>query len=126
MSLGMYKPGQGYWTRILTAIGALALAAGGAFWIGMKFVPEEGLGRKTVWIVVMGGVALTLWIVLNRPRVVDFMIATETEMKKVSWPDRKSLISMTFIVIAGIFGLSALLFGIDTMFVQLFQLIRIL
>lgn len=30
--LSMYKPGQGYWTRLMTAIGAGTLAAAGAMW----------------------------------------------------------------------------------------------
>ncbi len=126
MSLGMYKPGQGYWTRVLTAIASLALAAGASFWIATKFFVPEGPAHKIVWAVVMGGTAATLWVVLNRPRVVDFMIAVETEMKKVSWPSRKSLISMTIIVISGIFGLAAMVFGIDYVFVIIFKAIHIL
>ncbi len=33
MSLGVYKPGQGYWTRVLTAVGMGALALSGALWL---------------------------------------------------------------------------------------------
>ena len=33
MSFGMYKQGQGYWTRIMSAIGAALLVAGAAAWL---------------------------------------------------------------------------------------------
>lgn len=33
MALGVYKPGQGYWTRVLTAVGLGALALSGALWL---------------------------------------------------------------------------------------------
>ena len=33
MSFGMYKQGQGYWTRIMSAIGAALLVAGPAAWL---------------------------------------------------------------------------------------------
>lgn len=33
MALGLYKPGQGYWTRVLTAVGLGVLALAGASWL---------------------------------------------------------------------------------------------
>lgn len=33
MNLGVYKPGQGYWTRVLTAAGLGVLALSGAMWL---------------------------------------------------------------------------------------------
>lgn len=171
MNLGMYKPGQGYWTRVLTAIGIGALTLAGIFWLthllssgghvyGLlepkqsdveaalkalsgkvpsasevedalkvaqgQFTAKMTVVAKILWVAIPLLVAGGLWVVLNRPRVVDFMIATETEMKKVSWPDRKSIISMTAIVIGGLLGLAALVWGIDTVFTLLFRAIHIL
>ncbi len=45
MALGVYKPGQGYWTRVLTAVGLGALALSGALWlyeqVGAYPVPQS-------------------------------------------------------------------------------------
>jgi len=131
MNLGMYKPGQGYWTRVLTAAGVGALAVGGAFWINTHFLTKvsdvvSNQSKGIVWAVVLGSTSIALWIVLNRPRVVDFMIATEAEMKKVAWPSRKTLITMTGVVIGGLLGLALLVAGIDAVFKGLFTFIHIL
>lgn len=126
MSLSMYKPGQGYWTRVLTAAGAMALAAGCAQWIASHWFHENPKAVATTWGLALAGTALAMWIVLNRPRVVDFMIATETEMKKVSWPTRKTLVVLTSVVIGALLGLAVLVSGIDAAFQLLFRLIHIL
>ncbi len=131
MNLGMYKPGQGYWTRVLTAVGASGLAVGAAFWINSELLPKfagevSSRDKSIVWAAVLGATALGLWLVLNTPRVVEFMIATESEMKKVDWPSRKTLFVMTSVVIGSLFTLAILVKVIDAAFTLLFQLIHIL
>jgi preprotein translocase SecE subunit len=131
MNLGMYKPGQGYWTRVLTAVGASGLAVGAAIWINSELLPKcvgdvSARGKGIVWAAVLGVTAIVLWLVLNAPRVVEFMIATESEMKKVDWPARKTLFVMTSVVIGSLFALAILVKVIDAAFTLLFQLIHIL
>jgi len=53
----------------------------------------------------------------------EFMIMTESEMRKVTWPSRKEVISSTRIVILITLILGVLLALVDVGFVQLFHLI---
>jgi len=55
------------------------------------------------WGVVLGGLA-ALHRVLNRPKVVDFLIDVDNELKKVTWPTwkeawRSSVIVVIFVVV---------------------------
>lgn len=54
MALGVYKPGQGYWTRVLTAVGLGALALSGALWLSaqLKAFPVP----KSAWTLVVTSV----------------------------------------------------------------------
>jgi preprotein translocase SecE subunit len=76
-------------------------------------------------VILLGATGL-LWWVFNKPRVVDFLIATEAEMKKVNWPTRREIIGSTWVVICGSFMMAILLFGIDVVFAWLFTQIHIL
>ncbi|MCE9591536.1 MAG: preprotein translocase subunit SecE [Planctomycetes bacterium] len=69
--------------------------------------------------------AIFLWV-FNKPAVVDFFIATESEMKKVNWPSRKEIVGATWIVICGTFLMALLLLVIDAGFAWLFTKIGIL
>ncbi len=79
---------------------------------------------------VVGGVllgsALLLWYFLNKPSIVDFFIATESEMKKVNWTSRKDLMGSTKVVIFFMFLIAAVLFAYDVMFGYAFKLIKVL
>ena len=80
-----------------------------------------------VWALgALAGVGFALFVLFNKPKVVDFLIATEHEMKKVSWPTRKEIIGSTAVVICGTFAFSLLMFVIDFVFAWLFQAIRII
>jgi len=70
--------------------------------------------------------AITIYLVLNRPRVVDFMIAVEAEMKKVNWPSKKEVIGSTWVVILGTLLIALLLFVINFLFGSFFIWIKIL
>ncbi len=70
--------------------------------------------------------AALLWWILNKPRVVDFMIATESEMRKVNWPTRREIIGSTWLVICGTLLMALLLFTVDIGFALLFRSIGVL
>ena len=57
-------------------------------------------------------VALSVWM-LNKPNFVDFLIATESEMKKVSWSSRPELLGSTAVVIVTVFLLADVIFLFD-------------
>lgn len=45
MALGLYKPGQGYWTRVLTAVGLGVIALAGAMWLWQQ-LQAVPVGKK--------------------------------------------------------------------------------
>jgi preprotein translocase SecE subunit len=143
----IYKKGQGYWTRMGTALGAgLIIALTTWFfykqlppWLTPAFTPENAtveqnraafsMARNTtiaICIVMLGGLSLLAWRLMNRPGNVDFLIATDGEMKKVNWTSRRELIGSTKVVIIFMFLIAFILFAIDIIFGYFFHLIRVL
>ena len=129
MALSIYKSGQGYWTRMLTAVGAGTLVISGLAWLlpVIKLSDEYQLyGQAGFAVVVFLAFAALLWYLLNTPKIADFMIATEMEMKKVAWPTRQELATFTIVVIAGTLAMALMLWGVDLGFFWFFTKIGIL
>ena len=132
MGLSIYKPGQGYYTRMLSAVGlgVVVLSGVGWFWGMMptlvrdqsKILYYQG-GMAVLVIALFGAIA---YYILNRPNVADFMIATEAEMKKVNWPNKKEIIGSTWVVICGTAFIALLLWIINLGFAKLFTSINLL
>jgi preprotein translocase SecE subunit len=60
--------------------------------------------------------AIGLWLafrVVHLPVFADFLIATEAELNKVSWPTRKSVVQDTIVVLATVLMLTVFLFLVD-------------
>ncbi len=53
---------------------------------------------------------------LNKPVAVDFLIATESEMKKVSWSSRAELFGSTFVVIVTVFMMAVMIWIVDVVY----------
>jgi len=131
--LRIYKPAQGYYTRVGTAIGAGILILWGASFVFEQL--EAGLAKGSYTLPIQYGVAVGFilvlgavlyWIVgLNR-KCNDFFIATEGEMKKVGWSSRKEVIRSTKVVIVSVILLGAFLFIVDVFFMELFSAIGVL
>ena len=133
----IYKPGQGYWTRLGTVIGVGLIIALVAHFIyqqldaytsldivnGQAQFPVLKLSIIGVLVLALGLVA---WHYLNKPSVVDFLIATESEMKKVNWTSRKELIGSTKVVIVFMLLIALVLFLFDLVFGWFFYGIRVL
>ena len=58
--------------------------------------------------------------------VVNFMIATESEMKKVNWSTRREVTGATKIVIVTTLALATILFFVDIMFMLIFSWMDVL
>ncbi|MBN4061231.1 preprotein translocase subunit SecE [bacterium AH-315-I18] len=132
MALTIIKSGQGYWTRMLSAIGAgvMLLACLAWAWTELQSAITEDSTRTTVQgimagVIVLGGGGICYWI-MNKVRVVDFFIATESEMRKVNWPSRKELVGATWVVIMGTLFLAVILVLINLFFAWFFGVIGIL
>jgi len=128
----IYKPTQGYWTRMLTAVGGGAMILWGASWLFNKFSvirsTEYGLliqvAVAVVYIVVLG--FLLYWAAGKNTSTVDFFISVEGEMKKVNWTSRPEIIGSTKIVILFVIFVSLMLFIVDTFFMLFFSEIGVL
>jgi preprotein translocase SecE subunit len=74
------------------------------------------------------GIALALlcWRLMNKPGNVDFLIATDSEMKKVNWTSRKDLMGATKVVIVFMLVIAAFLFLVDLIFHYLFFFMGVL
>ncbi len=121
MSLKVYKTGQGYWTRVMSGLGFGLIVVIGAIWLWQ----ELEVIRTDYRIYIQGGVALSLIAMFgyfiyrfvgSRPKSVDFLIATEGEMKKVNWPSRREVIGSTWIVICGLAILVGVIYLADNVF----------
>ena len=131
VSLSIYKPGQGYWTRVLSAIGAGVLVLVLLAWIlgELATIGDEQTRRiiqSVVAVVMIGGFGGLGYWVMNKVRIVDFLIATDSEMRKVNWPSRREIAGSTWVVICGTMLMALLLWVVDILFGLLFQEIGIL
>lgn len=131
MNFNIYKPGQGYYTRVMSGLGFGVLALYTAYWtfenLGTWISTEYALyiqsGVALVILAILGIILLNL--LGTRPRTCDFLIATEGEMKKVNWPTRREVIGSTWVVIACMFLLVGFIFFVDIIFSTLFSLINV-
>ncbi len=64
--------------------------------------------------------------ILQYPPFVEFLIATEAEMNKVSWTSREDLKRATTVVLVTVLFMAVFLFGVDWVWMNLLQLIGVL
>ncbi len=76
-------------------------------------------------IVVLGG-AMTYYYVGRKPQTVDFLIATDGEMRKVNWGTRKVILDSTYVVIGATFLIAAVIFAADALFAQIARALHII
>lgn len=131
--LSVYKPGQGYYTRMGTVIGIALLSLLGIQW-AWEYLEAIRIGSINARYVAAGGGILigavitwiTYWLVFLKPASVDFLIATEGEMKKVNWSTRREIVGSTMAVIATTLIIAVFCYGIDLAFTWFFGQIKVL
>ncbi len=133
MALSIYKPGQGYYTRMLSAVGVGVIVLSGVAWLWEKMTTIDSIPRDQelyyqggMAVIVIAFFGAVVYFLLNKPRIADFMIATEAEMKKVNWPSKKEIIGSTWVVICGTAFIALLLWLINLGFAELFIRIGVL
>ena len=106
MALQVYKKGQGYWTRMMTAIALGLLVVMGGVWLsdnlrGVRIGNLEPVYLQAgAFVLVMALFGfIGYYLVGCKPQFVDFLIATEGEMKKVNWSTRREIMGSTWVVI---------------------------
>ena len=106
MSVGIYKQGQGYWVRLRSAIGFGLLVMMGVIWLWDQLAAVRFGTLEPVYV--QGGISVIVIAICGligyqlsgrKPKFIDFMIATEGEMRKVNWSTRREIFGSTILVI---------------------------
>ena len=117
MGFKIYKRGQGYYTRLYSALTFFVIVACGCFVLhGELKVYDEVLVVTLVPAGVCVAFGLLIFWLVNKVAIADFMIAAEGEIKKVSWSSRREIMVSTFIVICVVMLVGALLGAVDVGF----------
>ena len=131
--LSVYKPGQGYYTRMGTVVGVSVVSLLGILWLWeyMRAITIQGVNPLYVaagGAIIVGGLItfLMYYLVFVKSRSVDFLIATEGEMKKVNWSTRREVIGSTTAVIVTAIVIAMFCFAIDRAFFWFFAQIKVL
>lgn len=130
----IYKPGQGYYTRMGTVVGVSVISLLGILWIwdivkgNLTVSGVNPLYIATGAALLIGGLitGIMYYLVFVKPRSVDFLIATEGEMKKVNWSTRREVMGSTGAVIVTAIVISVFCYGIDRAFFWFFAQIKVL
>lgn len=141
--LSVYKADQGRGVRLFMALSCLVLSLWacvnlydlitpvdmppGSVWLdvdllGLRF-PVSGYMIPPAALFL--GIALVVWHLTHRPKVAEFLIETEGELKKVSWPGRKEWINSSLAVMVVILIFVVYLYAVDTGLSALFIALKI-
>jgi preprotein translocase subunit SecE len=125
-SFRLYKRNQGKVVRQVTgaALGLWVLFGAWSLFNYLNNYPGY-IKLSASGAVLVVGLAFAFRLV-NWPRFADFLIATEAEMKKVSWPSRAELMRGTIVVLVVMFFLAIVLFAYDFMWRLLFTELGVL
>ena len=121
MAFKIYKRGQGYYTRLYSALVLFVIVAIGCYVLHGKLKGTDVLIETLVPACVCVVFASLIYWLVNRPTIADFMISAEGEVKKVSWSSRREIAVSTVIVICVVFSMAAMLWATDMLFRSLFM-----
>jgi preprotein translocase subunit SecE len=126
-SSGLYKRSQGRLARRLTGVAIAAIAILGAWSFQVTFATEASAPIKYG---IPGTVAvLGCWLAfraINFEKFAEFLIATETEVEKVHWPDRQHVQRASVVVIVTMLLMGGMLFLFDVVWRFVFSYIGFL
>jgi preprotein translocase SecE subunit len=148
MGLKYYKKEQGKVIRIATAVCLFLMVSYGyhslyrfvspvntsnntrTFWGSLLakipfFESEITYGLVISILLCLGTCFVIYLIVLNKPKTAEFLIESEAELKKVSWPSRQQYTGSSVAVIISVVVLGLFLVSMDWIFLWLMKLIRI-
>lgn len=107
------RPGQGKWPRFLVGGCALALSIFGCITLYDALAYEEnleplfkipGIDFDVTWPLLISGIvffvcAVGTYFLVNTRRIVEFLLETEGEVKKVAWPGWNEVVGSSIVVI---------------------------
>lgn len=107
-----------------TASGQVVAISGGV--LGVPIIERIYVQGAFVLVTVVFGASMIVYFVAIKKGSVDFLIATDGEMRKVNWSTRKDVLNSTWVVIGASLILGLYLFGFDTVFAKFFDIIGVL
>jgi preprotein translocase subunit SecE len=123
-----YKPNQGWYARLWTGLGLGVLIATGLYRLDVTQL--QGETPTPIRFGILGALAAGLgWLVYRTvqfPPFVDFLVATEAEMNKVSWTTKAELRRATAVVLTTVLLMAVYLFVVDWAWSTILQTIGIL
>jgi preprotein translocase subunit SecE len=123
----LYKPRQGWYARLYTGIGLGVVVVLGLWRLydALKdnYSTLTSYGVPTAIGLVLGWVIFRL---IQYPPFVEFLIATEAEMNKVSWTSKDDLYRATSVVLVTVTLMAVFLFGVDWVWSNLLQILGVL
>jgi preprotein translocase subunit SecE len=122
----LFKPMQGWYARVYTALGLGLIVATGAWQVytaSLDYSPYWRFGSPALFALVLGWVVFRI---IHFPPFAEFLIATEAEMNKVSWTSKDDLIRATTVVLATVVLMAVFLFLVDTLWTFILRLIHVL
>jgi len=92
----------------------------------MAMIEPTLLSGLMASVVIIGGALVAYWLVGVRQGTVEFLIATDFEMKRVNWSTPREIIGSTYVVIAACVLVTLSLFLFDRVFENFFKLLGVL
>jgi len=127
VSFSFYKRNHGRLARRLTGAAIASIAILGAWALRNSFLIDEGWAIEYA---IPGTIGLAgCWLgfrVIHHPKFAEFLIATESEVEKVHWPDRPHVHRATIVVMVTMLLMGALLFVFDIIWREVFSYIGFL
>jgi len=128
----IYNSGLATRSRLALAGGLEALGIFGGYWLYEAIGETQQVfpGGTVTWSELVGIVFFLLWslgvyFLLNHRRFVQFLVETEAELAKVTWPSKGEFVGATVVVIATTALVAAYLFAVDALMIRLLKLIGI-
>jgi len=123
----LYKRSQGRVARGVTFAVISIISCYGTWAFYQTFLTEKNFLLKVVFPVLVA--ASGVWIayrLVNHDRFAEFLIATESEVDKVHWPDRKHVHRATVVVIVTMLLMGVMLFVFDFVWRKFFEIVGFL
>ncbi|WP_165220044.1 preprotein translocase subunit SecE [Aquisphaera insulae] len=126
LETSLYKPMQGWYARLYTAIGLGVVLVSGVYLLWQSIMEYEVTARLGIPAAVLLILGWAIFRIVHFPPFAEFLIATEAEMNKVSWTSKEDLYRSTTVVLATVVLMAVFLFMVDWLWLFILRNIGVL